>query len=99
MAKYYRLGDEETPYLLPGSAEGAALQASTYGVSNKYYFVLFCRVCHTGLCRILEIGSTPGRAENVIAVEPCPNCLKAARDGGQPEALPWPRKLVGALDS
>ena len=98
MTKYYRRGEQETPYLLPGGAEGVAKQAMTYGASNKYYFVVFCSVCHTGLCRLLEIGGTDRRAGNVIVVDPCPNCLRAAKEGREVEVLEWPRKYLGVLD-
>lgn len=41
----------------------------------KVFFEIRCAVCNTGLCRRMTILKTPRRKQNLILVEPCPNCL------------------------
>ena len=83
MPRYYRMGGTEengakkTPFVLNQDGE-------------KTKFVVFCRKCHIGLCRGIEIGnyvSAEGKLENVMAVEPhvCG------------ETLDWPERYLGAL--
>ena len=69
---YYHKGSQKnnTPFLL--------------GDNGKTYFLIRCSVCHRGLCGIMSITKTR-RGNNMIFVQPCPNCLKAAREGKKPE--------------
>jgi len=50
-------------------------------------FLIRCSVCNRGLCKLIKIVKTPMRNENMIFVEPCPNCMEAARTGT--EVVPY----------
>ena len=80
MARYYRMGGTEengskrTPFVLNEDGE-------------KTHFVVYCRKCHVGLCRSVEIGQSIRERHNVMAIEPhvCG------------ETIDWPEAYLGAL--
>ena len=43
-------------------------------VTGKIHFEIRCAVCGYGLCKRLDIIKTRRRKQNVLLVEPCPNC-------------------------
>lgn len=55
-------------------------------------FVIYCRKCHYGLCRDIELGTSVkgGKIHNVIFVDPCPNCETG-------EVIPYPPQYLEAL--
>ena len=73
---YYTLGGK--------NAEG---QEETPHVTGKVYFLIYCAVCKTGLCKNMVIAKSPKKKQNMIFVEPCPNCLEAARQNLQVVAV------------
>ena len=68
MSDYYSVGGK--------NAEG---QEETPHVIGKVYFEIRCAVCNTGLCKEMRVLKSPRRKQNVVMVNPCPNCLEAAR--------------------
>jgi len=46
-------------------------------------FEIRCHVCNTGLCKLMTIAKSPVVRQNMIWVEPCPKCLKAAQENGE----------------
>jgi hypothetical protein len=44
-------------------------------ITGKVFFEIRCAVCNYGLCKRMTILKTPRRKQNLILVEPCPNCL------------------------
>lgn len=50
-------------------------------------FIVRCRVCHFGLCMYLTILKRKRTKQNVVFIEPCPNCVKAAENGK--EVIPY----------
>ena len=45
-------------------------------------FEVFCAKCGAGLCRYSATGTTSGRGQNYVSVEPCDTCLENARNEG-----------------
>ena len=41
---------------------------------GRVYFEIRCAVCGYGLCKRITVMKTPRRQQNIILVEPCPNC-------------------------
>ena len=50
-------------------------------------FLIRCKVCNKGLCKLMVIAKSPRSKQNYVWVEPCPRCLAAARAGIDVEAL------------
>lgn len=78
----------ETYYAAGKNAEG---QEETPHVTGKVFFEIRCAVCNYGLCKLVTVVKTPRRKQNVILVEPCPNC----RQGGAPVKVNSERQEEG----
>lgn len=76
-----KLEDIKEPYRVIGETETPHITWK----GEKACFLIRCRVCNRGLCKCMTIAKTPRRGENMIFVEPCPNCLQAAREGREPQ--------------
>lgn len=65
-------GNIRTPFLKHSAEHGP----------DKTFFVVYCAVCHMGLCQGIVIGKSLFKKENIILIEPCPICLEEARKKG-----------------
>ena len=54
---------------------------------EKAYFLIRCRVCGYGLCKKLSV-IDKGDKQEMIFVDPCPRCLKAAAEGREVTEVP-----------
>jgi hypothetical protein len=67
-----------TPYYKPGGKNSEGEQETphlTDFFNEKVFFEIRCAACNYGLCKHMTILKTPRRRQNLILVEPCPNCL------------------------
>ena len=70
-------------YLLGGLNEDGEFetpQLKNMGGEKVAPFLIRCKVCNKGLCKLMVIAKSPHSKQNYIFVEPCPRCLAAARN-------------------
>ena len=81
-------GEPRTPYILTGRW-------------RPTQFVIYCRTCHRGLSRNVDIGSVVmgNKIHNVIAVEPCQDCLDDSYRQTDPVPVEYPAEYVQALEA
>lgn len=58
-------------------------QFETPFITGKVHFEIRCAVCGYGLCKKIDVTKTTRRKQNIILVDPCPNCAA----GGEPVKL------------